>query len=597
MSENIKNVEETEALEEANTTEVEETVEQDTSMDLQSLMTKVEEKEEEVPTVTEQEETEETVEEELSPLDQAMKNKKSGIEMNTDEITMENEPKVFKNIMESEEREEDFNEKMDELSELAKKAQLVVCIRKPMNQGEDALMMDEIDEVYVDEFGKTIVPENAQFIRAKETEEEKKAREIKEEENKDTDGDEPTEHVEGEEISLEDVKHHEERRKVINIIMDKTGLGREVLFTQEEQKVIDEANEIHITEVENLELESLDVEYDDSGDDFDAGFMSDVENYQLSISKVSMVFPCSGFKADMLGMSWGELADITLDFSDESEDMLNFDKVYKKCTVIYNKMKNISCGKFVDFKDFLKKFAYVDLPLATYGLLIATQPETDTIGLRCQKDDCGTRFNQKYDTRSLIDLDTAGDKYLEMIKRIANAVTAQDFVNVANISDVRNVKRLKLPASGFVVEVGPISMYDYLYKALKVLKVFQTRRQEAEERGEEYNEEESTISFLLQVLRAINIPMKNGKYKRVTNGLKMLQLLTKYCAASDMEILSAIYTSCQSQYNIEFSVKKAICPKCGTVTEKVEVTPDELVFYARQRLVTTNITVDNFPSR
>ena len=115
--------------------------------------------------------------------------------------------------------------------------------------------------------------------------------------------------------------------------------------------------------------------------------------------------------------------------------------------------------------------------------------------------------------------------------------------------------------------------------------------------GQEYNEEESTISFLLQVLRAINIPMKNGKYKRVTNGLKMLQLLTKYCAASDMEILSAIYTSCQSQYNIEFSVKKAICPKCGTVTEKVEVTPDELVFYARQRLVTTNITVDNFPSR
>ena len=183
MSENIKNVEETEVLEETNTTEVEETVEQDTSMDLQSLMTKVEEKEEEVPVVTEQEETEETVEEELSPLDQAMKNKKSGIEMNTNEITMENEPKVFKNIMESEEREEDFNEKMDELSELAKKAQLVVCIRKPMNQGEDALMMDEIDEVYVDEFGKTIVPENAQFIRAKETEEEKKAREIKEEEN------------------------------------------------------------------------------------------------------------------------------------------------------------------------------------------------------------------------------------------------------------------------------------------------------------------------------------------------------------------------------------------------------------------------------
>ena len=34
------------------------------------------------------------------------------------------------------------------------------------------------------------------------------------EENKDKDSDEPTEHVEGEEISLEDVKHHEERRQI-----------------------------------------------------------------------------------------------------------------------------------------------------------------------------------------------------------------------------------------------------------------------------------------------------------------------------------------------------------------------------------------------
>lgn len=580
--------------------EVIEGVKKDESLDIQSLMSNVEVKDSEenveevlettdaTPTPVPKEEVEN-----LTPLQEAIKNKKSGIVVETDKITTDDEPKVFKNTFESEEREKDVEEKLDELTDLSEKAKLVVVVRKPQHQGEDAAMMDEISEVYVDEFGKTIVPENAQYIRAKETEEEKKARELKNAENGDEKAPEDEKY---EEVSEETIQHYKDRHKVINIIMDKTGLGREVLFSQDEQKEITEADEIHITEVENLELDAMDVEYDDSGDDFDLGFMGDIENYQLSISKSPMVFPCSGFKAEMLGMSWGQLADVALDISDDSEDMMDFDKVYKKCVVIYHNMKNISCGLFKDFNDFLKKFAFVDLPLATYGLLIATQPETDTIGLKCQKVGCETRFNQKYNTRSLIDLDTAGDKYLEMIKKIADATTAQDYVKIANESDVRVVKRLVLPHSRFVVEVGPISMYDYLYKVLKVVKALEVRKADAEAKGEEYDDEESTISFLLQVVRAVNIPKKNGKYTRVTNGLKILHVLNKYCAASDLEILSAIFQSCQSQYNIEFNVKKAICPKCGTVTDKVEVSPDELVFYARQRLITTNITVDNFPS-
>ena len=56
---------------------------------------------------------------------------------------------------------------------------------------------------------------------------------------------------------------------------------------------------------------------------------------------------------------------IDFDTSDESDDFLNFDKMYKKMSVIYSKLINPTCGKFKDFTDFLKKFAYLDLPLVS----------------------------------------------------------------------------------------------------------------------------------------------------------------------------------------------------------------------------------------
>lgn len=554
-------------------------VERDTAMDLKNLMSSSE--------------TEPEKEESL-PIDDVMKNKKTGIVATEEQIKEAQEDDApLKNIFDTEERAQNIEEKNNELNTLSDKASHVVVIRKPRNQGEDAAMMSEIDAVEIKEDGTVVVPENAQYIVAKDDAIDMKKEEIKEEKKKEEETAEPVT-VKAEDVTDDTLKKAEERKAKINIIIDKTGLGRDVVFDAKEEKLITESNEIHVTEVENLELETLDVDFEN--DDDDMSFMDDIQKHQLSVAKTNMVFPASGFKADMLGLSWGELADITINYEDENnEDYLNYDKMYKKATVIYNRMTNISCGAFDNFQDFLKKFAFVDLNLATYGLVISTNPEKDSIGFRCQKKECGRQFNHSFLTRSLIDFDTAGDKYLEEIKKIAEANSREDYIKIAENSDVRKVKRMKLPTCGFVLEVGPISLYDYLENVLRVITKLKEEEEEAQANGKELDDVRVELSFLLQVVRAINVPTRNGKYKRVTNGMKMLNILAKYVPSTDIEIISAIYQKCISQYGVEFSVKKVVCPDCGYVTESVPVTPDELVFYARQRLINTSIVVDNFP--
>ena len=217
-------------------------VEKDSTLNLQSLMSNTEE-------------TPVNEEKEVLPIDEAIKNKQQGIVATDEEMkASQEEGAPLKNVFETPERDEDVKEKVNELNETTEKAKLVTIVRKPRNQGEDAEMMSEIDSVTVDENGNVIVPEGARYIIPREVAHELKKEELKEEEIKEEESKEPVT-MKAEDVTDEDLEKAEKRKTKINIIIDKTGLGRDVAFTDKENKLITESNEIHVTEVENLELE------------------------------------------------------------------------------------------------------------------------------------------------------------------------------------------------------------------------------------------------------------------------------------------------------------------------------------------------------
>lgn len=554
------------------------TVTQDTNMDLESMMFNGENTN---PADTFEEAEQPEAKETRSALAQAFSAKK---ESNSGgiEIDEEDEENISASPLDNGEVKDTIDKILREGDENALKAKAVVVVREPKDQNEYTQMMFEVSQVELTEEGTAIVPEGAQFIIPKTPEVVAKMQELKE-----GDGANASENDQNETVNSNgNLQKPDKKETIVKVLIDKTGLGANIEFDQEEAAVITKATEIHLVEVEDMELKTIEVDRAVDG----VSLLKSIDTYQLSISKVPMTFPASGFKADMAGLSWGEFSDITFDISDDSMDYLNYDKIRKRMSIIYNKMINLSCGAFADFDDFLRKFAYIDIPYAVYGLLIATQPEKDTIGLVCNRNSCKKRFNHTYSPRSVIDLDTAKLSLLERIEKISTA-TGNDRESLFKNSRVNKFMRFTLPQCKYVVDLGIASCYDYLNGIIQTINKYDEMIS-----SKEMQPDDSRLEAvqMLQGVRAIHIPQKDGGFAHITDPDGLIQVITTAIPPTDGEILNVAYDHYVAENVMEFSLKNVTCPHCGNHVKRIPIQVDDLVFLIRQHQKGTRIAFDSF---
>lgn len=524
-------------------------------------------------------------EKKLSSLDRAIlakKNTVSGLE--TDEKAAEMESGQKRLAWDSDESREEFDEKLAEVSDDAAKAQRVICIKKPTNQAEFAKMICEINMTTLDSEGNAIVPEGAEFIYPKTPE---IIAEI--ERRKAEDSVANGENGDGKELMDVDAAKREYKDSIVKILIDKTGLGANIEFDDEEKKVIERANVIQLCEVEDEELRLVDIDRTDD----DTPFMQLVEAQQISLSKVPMCFPSSGFKAQMTGLSLGEHANITLDTeAADAADYLNFNKLYMRYSVIYNNMKNISVGPFKDFNEFLHKFAADDLPLALYGLVVASQPEIDTLNMTCTRKGCEKHFVYSYAPRRVIDFDTAPVAMLEMIDKIASASPDEMYTLYKN-SRVNKFKRLKLNRSRYLADLGAASAWDHLYYILPVVQKYDKLEKEE---GFSDMDPRVDVPLLLYGVRKMYVPSIRiaGAYVQTETGDDVADAYLSL-PNSDALALKAGVEAYRKQFTVGFSLKDIECPHCHTMTRQIPIDVDTLVFQIRLRQLSTRVTVKNFP--
>lgn len=537
---------------------------------------------------------------ELSPLAAELNRKKNaqlGTTVTRKEMEDGKERTVFENPM-ADERRERMKATMDESEMLLKQRAAIIPLKQFESSTEYSQMVHEISLVRFDETGKAyfdyekdsngnnVIPK---FIRLRTENDPPYSKENdylvmnRDAENarRIADGKEPIPDSVPLTAKVEDIEHKEEdtKSKTINLIIDKTGLGTDFILSEDERKKMAEANEIRLTQVEVLDIASITTEKPERD-----SFTGKINTYQLSGSKTTISFPASGFKADMTGLTYGEIADISL-----SMDAVNVDKYYKRLAIIYNKMKNISNGPFDSFEDFLKNFAYTDISLAVYGLFVATFPEVQTISLRCGRNSCNKTFDWDYATRSILRLDKSDEVLLDKMAQLASA-DPNEYEDIYKKAAVRNSKFIKLPYSGYIVELGIASAYEFLYNFIPVIDD-ETFKQAF---GNDINDVYKNNMLLLTTVLSVRIPKNDNPNSYILcEGYKDIVDAIYSISPEEIKIIATMSNKIQTQYQVNYSFGDVKCPHCGNVTKDLDLTIDDLVFQTYQRLISTEIDLTN----
>ena len=516
-----------------------------------------------------------TDEEDISPLEKMKRQKaaaSTGIKYTNEELEKGADgPK--RNIVYNDDRLETFEAAINEYDDQMKKRNAVIVTHQPQDQFQYVELVGEIDSVrfnekgeayfaLVDDEGKPVAPKYCRLREANEQSfdysvlseyEQNQINQDKNETNTTTSG-----------IS-------EEKRKIVEILIDKTGLGTDFAFSDEEKLKISEAETIRVNEVKVVDIAAIRAKRSEKT------FQESIQEFNFHGSRTTICFPASGFKAQMKGLTYGEYADISL-----SMENVTFDQYYKRLSIIYNKMTNISTGPFENFEDFLKHFAYTDIPLAIYAMFVATEQENQQIGLRCGNEKCKKSFDWQYSTRSVLRLDRCADTFLKKMQEIATA-PAMNYDKIKANSAVENSKVIQLPDSKFVVEIGIASAYDFLYNFIPLMDEETFK----EAFGSDLNEIYMNNVLLLTTVRSVYVP--NGDEYIECVGYKDILDAIYNINPTEIQILAAYASKIQSEYEVTFAFENVQCPHCQNITKHLDISIDDLVFRKYQRLMSTEI--------
>ena len=539
----------------------------------------------------------------MSPLEQELANKKAntlGMSITKEEYEKGLERTEFRSPAESDRRINDMQQAQDEADFILKQRQAIIPLKQYENEQEYIQMVHEITlvrfttdgtpyiEYETDDNGNKI---GLSMIRLRTENDPPYSKENdflqmrRDAENRERilNGQEPISNdvpLKSETNTDEDTEEiSEDKKKTVQFIIDKTGLGIDFMLSDEERSKIVEANEIKLTQVEVLDIASITTVKPER-----ESFAGKIHEYTLSGSKTTISFPASGFKADMVGMTYGEIGDISL-----SMDSVTVDKYYKRLAIVYNKMKNISNGPFDSFESFLKNLAYTDIPLAIYGLYVSTFPEVQSISLRCGKNTCNKTFDWNFSTRSVLQLQKSDDVFLDHLKELASADPDQ-YDDIYKRAPVRNIKYIKLPKCGYIVGLGIASAYEFLYNFIPVLD--ETTFKNAF--GDDINQVYMNNILLLTTVLSVRVPdpARPGTYI-LCEGYKDILDAIYNINPEEIKILAGISAKIQREYQVYFSFGDVVCPHCKNITQDLELTIDDLVFQTYQRLLSTEIDLTN----
>lgn len=532
-----------------------------------------------------------------SPLDSLKEKQGKGMVITN---VPEEVPKLYGPM--NEERLEGVKQHLEETDAMIEKAQAVSIVRKPKNETEMVELMDALDNLDIDELHKINEMNKAMregrdvgIIKENDLEgADINANTSVLETGRDTIGsdlfvprgdsepvktepvndntDIPTQKVESDKVSVV-IKKEAEVEGNVNVIN----------FTEEEHEKLSKSTQIDLVNVRTVNINTGRVKrpVDTFMDDYKT-------NVHKSIAgAVPMTFVGSRFYAQVRGLTFGEYIDVAL-----SSEIGDVDKLNKRLSILYDCMVNTSIGHFESYDDFLKNFAYVDLPLGVYAMYIATNPEILSISLTCGVDECKKNFDVSYSPRNLLRIDTLEDRYKEIMEKTAN-MSGKNAMDWHMESTLMTRTVIELPGSKIALEMGLRSCYENIHYILPFVKELQDTYEE--KYPNDTNKIHQILAYLTKYISAIYFQDENGDYTiREDNISNMLEVLYTVPIV-DYSVMEAMVSQAERDYNIEFGITDVECPNCHTKTKAVAIDLDAEVFQKFQEQGTTHVNMNTLP--
>lgn len=398
-----------------------------------------------------------------------------------------------------------------------------------------------------------------------EIEELKALKEAKEAEQKANETDDEDDDEENDEIDQLSEEELEEKYNEAKVIIDKSGMGTIINFTDEEREKLEKVKVIKLEEVETVSLETLSIKKTKPK----KGQIDKIIKKRLKTFSTPIVLPASGYTAVMSGCSTHELVAL---MQNAQNPVLEAET---KWSLIHSKIVETSIGD-MDFDTFLHKTASVDYNVFLYGIICATYPEQDKLTLNCPNKDCKKTFEHTYDVRSLIRAERMSPQLQETIMRIVDSsYSLNSAKEVHETAPISRSKLVKLPDSGIVVELAIQSAYDFMYKSMKEL---------SEIKDVKYNE----ASILSSVVRRALIPDEDGEYIEVTSPTDIVSVIYNL-RDPDIVVITKMGEEIMKDLTLEFGFMNARCPRCGKVEKFIEIPLDYILFFKYQQALSTKV--------
>lgn len=371
-----------------------------------------------------------------------------------------------------------------------------------------------------------------------------------------------------EENMVDETEEREEFRKRYEeavVVIDKTGMGQVINFTDEERAKLQKVKSIKLKEVETIELQSIKTKK------AKVGVADKILQKRNSVRNTTVVLPISGLTMVMKGCSTFELMGLI------TGDNVNVMTLVSKWTLIHSKIESTSIGK-MDFNTFLNNVASMEYDILVYGILCATFPDEDVFPLTCPM--CKTEIEHKYEMRSLLRAEEMSEKLKEKVKEVADASFTENMAKECFDNSILNSeKTIKLPDSEFICTLGVQNAYSFIYDSVNAI----------DQLDQKYNQ----ATILTSAIPRIYVPNPDDdgeSYLEIDDTEDKIKLVYSL-NAKDISILSNKIGELTDGLQFTFGLMDINCTnaKCKHHVNSIEVELDTILFHKYQQAMSTTI--------